>query len=56
VFPTRAVTRTRRPFDHSKHIKWTVLTCGIWGFMGYLPAWCWNRFGPEKAVSVTHFS
>lgn len=54
-YPTQAVTKTRRAFNHSKHVKWTVLTFGVWGIIGYLPAWCWNRFGPEKSVSVTQF-
>jgi hypothetical protein len=55
MWPTEAVTVTRQPFDHSRHIKRTVITCGLWGLVGYLPAWLWNRFGPEKSVSVTRF-
>lgn len=55
MWPTGAVTVTRHAFDHSKHIMWTILTLGLWGFFGYLPAWMWNRFGPEKSVSVTRF-
>jgi hypothetical protein len=53
-FPSQAITKTRRPFNHSKHIMWTVLTGGMWGF-GYLWLWAWNKYGPEKAVSVTKY-
>ena len=55
VWPRQAITKTRRVFDHSRHIKWTVLTLGVWGATGYPIMWAWNRYGPEKAVSVTQF-
>jgi hypothetical protein len=54
-FPRQAVTKTRRPFNHSKHIMWTIITGGMWG-IGYLWLWAWNKYGPEKAVSVTKYS
>lgn len=50
-----AVTKTRPPFPHGKHIRWTIFSLGIWGVIGYPWAYCWHRFGPTKAVSTTRF-
>jgi hypothetical protein len=52
---TGAVTVTRPPFPHGKHIRWSVVTIGIWAVTGYPVAYLWHRFGPTKAVSHTRF-
>lgn len=46
---------TRPPFPHGKHIRWSIFSAGAWLVMGYLPAYCWHRFGPTKAVTTGTF-
>lgn len=49
-----AVTKTRPPFPHGKHIRWTVMSLGVWS-IGYGIAYAWHRLGPTKAVSHTRY-
>lgn len=50
-----SVTKTRPPFPHGKHIKWSIYSFGMWLFLGYPLAYFWHRVGPSKAVSKTTF-
>lgn len=48
----RAVTRP--PFPHGKHVKWTLLTGGMW-LLGYGIAYLVHRYGPTKAVTTFQY-
>lgn len=50
-----SVTKTRPPFPHGKHIRWSFLSVGMWLVVGYPFAYLWHRVGPTKAVSTTTF-
>ncbi len=52
---TGSTTKTRPPFPHGQHIRWSFLSVGIWLIIGYPWAYLWHRYGPTKAVSHTRF-
>lgn len=51
----RAVTKERKDTSHTFHLLMTLLTCGFWGLLVWLPITMWHSMGPRRKVVTKHY-
>jgi hypothetical protein len=45
---TRYVSKQRQSTSHTFHLIMTLLTCGLWGLLVWLPIIVWHKLGPRR--------
>ena len=52
--PTWSVHRERKRTSHGLHLFLTIITCGLWAIVVWIPITVWHAWGPQRRSSTSH--